>query len=63
MSPKIIKAASDAVVGGAVRSFINVPQSGSEVADLIIQARRASLHEEANEIASAFDLARKKGEE
>lgn len=62
MSPKVIRAASDPVIGGAVRSFVNIPQSGSDVADLIIQARKANLHSEAMEIASAFDLSRKEKE-
>ncbi|KGM44465.1 hypothetical protein JY97_00520 [Alkalispirochaeta odontotermitis] len=61
MSPTARKAALDPVIGGAVRTMVSIPQSGSEVVDLIVQARRANLNAEAEEIASAFDLQRKKG--
>ena len=62
MSPTSIKAASDPVIGCAVKSFIKIPQSGSEVASMIVEARAAKRHHEAMEIASAFDLQRKEGE-
>jgi len=62
MSPTARKAAHDPVIGGMVKSFIKIPQSGSEVASMIVEARANKRHHEALEIASAFDLQRKEGE-
>ena len=63
MSPTARKAAHDPVIGGAVRTFIKIPQSGSEVASMIVEARANERHHEAMEIASAFDIERKKERE
>jgi len=46
-----------------IRDFSYPIKTGSDAVDLIIQARKSANEELANEIASAFDLARKKGGE
>ncbi len=44
-----------------IRDFNYTIECGSDVSKLISIARRTNQHEQANEIASAFDLARKEG--